>query len=183
MKIILFLFCFLPILSFGQGDTILIDSITLIKYNGSVEKKSLGYESEKIFNRKGDVIELYPNYDANRDMPLPVQDKTILDENGKFHPSVKWETYQTFSIDSTTRLLEILNCEIPVDVEQTGMCFAPSLGILVWSKGEIITFYSVCFDCLNVAEGASDNYPPNFKSCIDIDLLKTEIERLGYSLK
>lgn len=61
--------------------------------------------------------------------------------------------------------------------------FLPVPLIMVWSKGEIITFYSVCFECLNVAEGASNIYLSNFKFCINIDLLKEEIERLGYSLK
>jgi hypothetical protein len=211
MKNLMFIFILLPIFIFGQTE-INVDSVSLIEYSGSYPEKKLGYQTvskDGIFkknNRKKSTVEQspkkelseeYPNYDKDRDMPLPVLDKTILDSEGRFHPSAKWETYQTFPSDSVAFLLDILNCKIPeIDTirtaddlgneiltfrhrepQQTGMCFDPRLGILIRSKGEIVDFYSVCFKCSSVKKGVDNGY--NFEDCIFIDDLKMEIKRLS----
>jgi hypothetical protein len=210
MKNLIFIFFLLPISIFGQTE-ISVDSVSLIEYDGSSSKKEIGYKTVsknrifKNFNHKKlnpeqnsteELTKDYPNYDKDRDMPLPVFTKTILDSAGRFHPTAKWKTYRTFPSDSVAFLLDILNCKISeIDTvrtiddlgnetltfrhrppQQTGMCFAPGLGILIWSKGEIIDFYSVCFYCSNVAKGADNGY--YFESCIYIDDLKMEVERL-----
>lgn len=228
MKKILFLFCFLPLMSFGQKDTIFIDSVSLIQYSGGFQpQKTLNYTKSEPkqkfrlkFRKKEEVkheeVELdsiqklaqkYPNYDANRDMPLPINSVMILDKNGKFHPTAKWETYQSFPVDSAMHLLYILTCNIEpwtyhteISVDKNGVadttvvtrrrikkpggkCFYPGLGILVWSKGEIITFYSVCFSCSRVTEGSSEGYGYDYNDCIYIMALREEIERLAFSFQ
>lgn len=218
MKNLIFIFLLLPISIFGQTE-ISVDSVSLIEYNGGRTKKQLGYQTIsndgilKKVNReksnieqslKAELSEDYPNYDKNRDMPLPVRTNTILDSKGRFHPSAKWETYRTFPSDSVAFLLDILNCKISMiksidTVSQTlnelgdtvlvteisyrtpsvsAMCFIPRLGIFIWSKGEIVDFYSVCFECSNVAKGTNDGYMREYQRCIYIDDLKMEVERL-----
>lgn len=161
------------------------------------ERENATYE-KKAYEK---FLEKYPNYIEGRDM-REVRTQTILDSKGRFHPSAKWETYRTFPSDSAAFLLDILNCKISMiknidTVSQTinelgdtvlvtnisyrtpsasAMCFNPRLGILIWSKGEIVDFYSVCFECSNVAKGADNGY--YFESCIFIDDLKKEVERL-----
>lgn len=221
MKKLLLIFLLLPVLSFSQDTSVTIDSISLITYNGSSSSKKSPVLSRSIavvnedykssaaeiaakeLRIQKELLKEYPNYDAERDMPLPIQTKMILDKNGKFHPSARWETYQTFAVDSVAFLVDILNCAVPstygMDSIKTidalgnetvivshrkptvsAMCFAPDLGILVWSKDKITTFYSVCFYCSNVKESAANTSVQNFKDCIYLDLLEDEVKALGY---
>ena len=163
-------------------------------------------------NRHDELLSKYPNYNEERNMPLNRISITILNKEDKYHPTAKWETYYTFPSDSIKYLLKILDCRAIEEEEITAidtiytvdekgdtirdiiftktisnrphaMCYAPGLGVLLWSKGRIVTFYSVCFGCNNVAEGPSQGHRPEFKRCINIHLLKEGIERLGYSLE
>ena len=164
MKTLTIIFLLLPVLSFGQTK-VNIDSVSLIKYDGSSQKKTNPYylstsnDDSKQSNTKStisqqnkenDFTKDFPNYNKDRDMPLPVQTKRILDSKGRFHPTAKWETYQTFPPDSIGFLLDILYCNLPMKdtiwtidksgnqtlpIEykkyRTGMCFSPGLGILI----------------------------------------------------
>ncbi|MFK7949783.1 MAG: hypothetical protein AB8G11_19490 [Saprospiraceae bacterium] len=230
MKKIVFLFCFLPIFSFGQTITLEIDSVSLVRYNGSNKSKpkpkpkpKQGKKHEDIKYSKQEIDTLRVRYPKAKYLS-PYDDmyrnKTILfrggqgilDKNGRFHPKTKKETYQTFPADSIKYLLEILDCkaiekgkivgrDTTYTVDEKGdtiqdiiitmtlsnrpplKCYAPGLGVLLWSKGRIITFYSVCFNCNGIVEGPIINYQLEYKRCINLDLLKEEIEELGYSLK
>lgn len=197
MKNLLLLFCLLPIIGFSQSDSIRIDSVSLVSYEGFYQKKVVAYRSLRISNisliddNKRSLMERkqdkkiqqnknpYPNYNASRDMPLPANTLEIIDKQGRFHPSVKWETYQTFGSDSIKHLVDILTCNVAEETPITGMCFRPRLGILVWSAGEIVTSYSVCFECKQIKTSSND---ARFSNNCEINqrLLKAEVSRLGY---
>ena len=230
MKKILFLFCFLPILSFGQTITVEIDSVTLIRYSGGNKSKPKPkpipkprqrkkHEDVKYSKQAIDTLRVrYPqkkihsSYDTIKQNNIPpFRGKTIMDKNGRFHPRIKKDTYRTYLADSVIDIIKILDCKevdrgiVSIDTVYTidekgdtiqdifvtrtvssgtgSMCYAPGLGILLWSKDRIVTFYSVCFHCNNVAEGPSESYRPEFKRCINLEFLREEIEELGYPLK
>lgn len=219
MKKLLLIFLLFPVFVFGQANTITIDSVSIVEYSGYIPrtskpkpKKTLSRSlSITIDDAKKSTTEVkatndryqqrlradFPNYNAERDMPLPIRHKTILDKEGRFHPSTKWETYQTFNADSAALLIDILDCNLSrfdtvytteVDGSQTmkvrmrskragAMCFSPGLAVLCWSEGKITTFYSICFHCHNVAEGPKNR---EYKNCILINALEEEVKQLGY---
>lgn len=80
--------------------------------------------------------------------------------------------------DGSIRVTEnIRNIPLP---KPGAMYFAPDFGIIVWSKGTVLQIYSVSFYCNRTAVGYEQH---TYQQCIDLDLLKSEVEKSGYFKK
>jgi len=169
-------------------------------------KKVRTIEREKLLDKR------WPNKKVGRDMLRPPGTQTIINKNGLYYPNVKWNTYRSFPKDSVLNILGILNCDlheiineyrvmdtiflvdgsIKIDTSLIqsynyhsagSMCFAPGFGIVLWSKGEILQLYSICFGCSRTAVGYKDRNKAgyyHYQRCIDLEYLKSELKEMGY---
>jgi hypothetical protein len=168
------------------------------------ENEILRKKYQDILNR------FFPNQVTGRDMSQPPNTITILNKAGEFYPNTKWETYRTFPKDSVIRFLKLLNCEIKRPIEYIYDTIYPSnnsqndtlpiiikhlkrpttvirtcgphldLGIILWKKGEVLQIFSTGPFANSVVVGYLENGSLERQNCVDMELLKVEMKKLGY---
>ncbi len=118
-------------------------------------------------------------YDPETEMSRYSITNEAINAQGKFNPSILWETRQCYDLKASQKLLNILECKENKSeyLSVPALCFQPRLSLLLYSEGKIKGHYDICFECSRV------KYKQNEESlCIDIEYLKEEIENKGFPI-
>jgi len=102
----------------------------------------------------------------------------VIDKNGKFNPTIIWESKKCYNLGSLEELEKILTCkQYPIFRTSPANCFMPKHSILLYKNDEVIGHYDVCFECDRVKFNRKE-----YINCTDIIGLWAFFIREGYPL-
>ncbi len=103
----------------------------------------------------------------------------VINDKGKFNPTILWSSKQCLEIDQLTELEAILSCEKknPEHLSLSAKCFEPKHSVLLYRNGKVVSHYDVCFECWQVRFERKE-----FINCIDFIYLREFFQDAGYPI-
>lgn len=183
-------FILLPTSLLGQTFTRLpVDSVCTLIYDGKMWLPPLPppplpphlysslKQAELNANYQKTLLDVVGEIDTTREMSHFSQN--VIDKNGKFNPTIIWESKKCYNLDSLGELERILTCGKEIArASVPAKCFFPRHSILLYKNDEVVAHYDICFECTAVKLNRE-----KYIRCIDMIVLREFFIYQGYPIE
>ncbi len=173
---------------FGQTFTgVPVDSVCTVVYDGKMwlppppppplppHLYDSLKQAELISNYRKKISDMVGEVDTTKEMTH--FSRNVIDENGKFNPTIIWESKKCYDLNSLEELEKILACEKKAErLANPANCFDPRHSVLLYKNDKVVAHYDICFRCNRVKFNREE-----YMHCIDMYALGDFLIQQGYS--